>query len=257
MKSVFTICHINLQFHRKIGLQLKKKDFAIFFAQQKLDHYLHDSEFVIRTDHKPLKDIMDSQVQEKKIPHWATNICGYNCKIEYIEGKKNVCTDILSLLLYRPSDSNDDNELSGPDITDEAFEVSMIKSSIINPKTVAQYDCQVKGNQCSKEELNMSGFDLVAEQVKDKELLQLKEELKSGKASQAISSKYILLDYVLYYLSKAGSDPAIWLYISENLQKEIIEEYHDSNDHMGIDKTHDAIKTKYYWPNMHKNLYSM
>ena len=24
---------------------------------------------------------------------------------------------------------------------------------------------------------------------------------------------------------------------------------------MGIDKTHDAIKTKYYWPNMYKNLY--
>ena len=24
---------------------------------------------------------------------------------------------------------------------------------------------------------------------------------------------------------------------------------------MGIDKTHDAIKTKYYWPHMYKNLH--
>ena len=24
---------------------------------------------------------------------------------------------------------------------------------------------------------------------------------------------------------------------------------------MGIDKTHDDMKTKYYWPNMYKNLY--
>ena len=36
---------------------------------------------------------------------------------------------------------------------------------------------------------------------------------------------------------------------------EVIEKSHDKNDHIGIDKTHDAIETKYYWPNMCKNLY--
>ena len=66
--------------------------FAIFYALQKLDHYLYDCEFVIRTDHKPLKYIMDSQVQKKKIQHWTTNICGHNCKIEYTEGKKKLAT---------------------------------------------------------------------------------------------------------------------------------------------------------------------
>ena len=53
---------------------------------------------------------------------------------EYIEGKKNICGDMLSLLHYRLSDSNDDNELSGPDITDKAFDISMIN---INPKAFA------------------------------------------------------------------------------------------------------------------------
>ena len=28
-----------------------------------------------------------------------------------------------------------------------------------------------------------------------------------------------------------------------------------NNGHMGIDKTPDAMKTKYYWPNIYKNLY--
>ena len=81
------------------------------------------------------------------------------------------------------------------------------------------------------------------------------KELQTGKASQAINSKYILLDNVLYYLSKADSDPVIWLYIPKHLCNEVIEQYHSSNSHMGIDKTHDAIKTIYYWPNMYKNLY--
>ena len=46
---------------------------------------------------------------------------GYNCKTEYVEGKKNVCADMLSCLPHRPSGSNDDSEHSGPDITDKKF----------------------------------------------------------------------------------------------------------------------------------------
>ena len=90
---------------------------------------------------------MDSPAQNKKIQHWTTNIHGYNCKIEYIGGKKNVCAEILLYLPHRQSDSNDDNELSDPDIIDNTFEVSMINSSNIKPKTFAQYDHQITDNQ--------------------------------------------------------------------------------------------------------------
>ena len=82
----------------------------------------------------------------KKIQHWTTNICGYNCKIEYREDKKNVCVDMLSHLAHRPSDGNDENEPIGPDITDKTFEVSVINSSNINPKTFAQYGQQITDN---------------------------------------------------------------------------------------------------------------
>ena len=74
----------------------------------------------------------------------------------------------------------------------------------IDPKTFVQYDHQITDNQCTKEELNLPGYDLVAEQAKDKELLKLKEDLQSDKACQALKSKFILLHNVLYYLSKAG-----------------------------------------------------
>ena len=101
---------------------------------------MYDTEFVLRTDHKHLEYIIDSPVQNKMIQHWTTNIHGYNCKIGYIEGKKNVSADMLSCFPHRPSDSNSDKELSGPDITDKMFEVSMISNSNINPKAFAQYD---------------------------------------------------------------------------------------------------------------------
>ena len=63
------------------------------------------------------------------------------------------------------------------------------------------------------------------------------------------------MDNVLHYLSKSESHPVIWFYNPEPLRKKVTEQYHDNNGHMGIDKTHDAIKTKYYWLIMYTDLY--
>ena len=56
-------------------------------------------------------------------------------------------------------------------------------------------------------------------------------------------------------MSKADTDLVIRLYIQEQLRKSIILKYHDYNGHMGIDKTYETVKGKYYWPCMYKELY--
>ena len=150
---------------------------------------------------------------------------------------------------------SEDSECSDPDINDKTFEVNFIDSSRIDPKKYAKYDYQYEDKQCNKEELGVPGFDLTVEQSKDKELVQLKENLQSEKASQATTSKYIILDNILYYLSKCDSDPVIRLYIPSHLKKLVIEQYHDQNGHMGIEKTYNAIKGKYYWPKVYKESY--
>ena len=63
------------------------------------------------------------------------NLRDYNCSIEYTEGKKNVCADMLSCLPH-PTDSLDNSADSVPDITDRTFEVNLINSSDINPKSL-------------------------------------------------------------------------------------------------------------------------
>ena len=45
------------------------------------------------------------------------------------------------------------------------------------------------------------------------------------------------------------------LYIPSHLKQLVTEQYHDKNGHMGIEKTYDIIKGKYYWPNMYKEIY--
>ena len=80
---------------------IEKEAFAIHYALQKLDHYLHNAEFTIFTDHRPLKYLLESPMQNKKIQLWALGIAGYNCKIEWLMGTDNTIADFLS---RRPHD---------------------------------------------------------------------------------------------------------------------------------------------------------
>ena len=66
---------------------------------------------------------------------------------------------------------------------------------------------------------------------------------------------YTLLHNILNYLLKEDTDPVIRLYIPEHIRNALIIQFHENNGHTGIDKTYDAIKGKYYWPNMYKELY--
>ena len=156
-KPIYYLSH-KLTASQPKWLTIEKEAFAIFYPLEKLYQYMHDADFIIRTDHKPLNGILDSPIQNKKIQHWTTNLKGYNCSIEYIEGKKNMCVGMLSHIPH-PTDSFDNSGDSIPDITDRTFEVNLINSSDINPKRFAQYDHQCEDKQCNKEELEILGFD--------------------------------------------------------------------------------------------------
>ena len=58
---------------------IEKEAFAIHCSLQKLDYYLHNSRFGIKTDHKPLKYLLESPIQNKKIQLWALGMSSYNC----------------------------------------------------------------------------------------------------------------------------------------------------------------------------------
>ena len=46
---------------------IKKETYAIHYALQKVNHYLHGAEFVIYSDHKPLEYLLNSPMQNRKI----------------------------------------------------------------------------------------------------------------------------------------------------------------------------------------------
>ena len=71
-----------LSISQQKGPIIEKEAYAIYYALQKLDHYLHGATFVIKTDHKPLKYLLSSEMKNRKVQMWAMVIASYNCEIE-------------------------------------------------------------------------------------------------------------------------------------------------------------------------------
>ncbi|CAC5387939.1 unnamed protein product [Mytilus coruscus] len=142
-----------------------------------------------------------------------------------------------------------------PDISDNTYEINVINSNRFHFTDYANNDKLVEDIP-EKENFQFEEFDMSIEQVKDKTLRELKEQLVSDKVPEAVQNKYIIIDDILYYISNVDNDPIIRLYIPSHIKQAVVEQYHDKNGHMGIDKTFDSIRQKYFWPNMFKELYN-
>lgn len=60
------------------------------------------------------------------------------------------------------------------------------------------------------------------EQTKDEKICQIKKQIESGVAGANIQSQFIIIDDVVYYISKPDSDTVIRLYVPEHLRESIV-----------------------------------
>ena len=139
------------------------------------------------------------------------------------------------------------------DISNNAYEIGTLNSNSFDPKEFT--NCRFKDRDTLKlQDLIIDGYDMKYEQSLDRELDSIKLQLQSGKTPKSVENKYILIDDILYYISKADSEPVLRLYVPLQLRQEVVNEYHNK-DHLGVDKTYDAIKSKYFWPRLYKELH--
>jgi len=66
------------------------------FAIKKWRQYLLGREFVIRTDHKPLKYLLEQRSYIEAQHTWLLKLHSYKFVVEYKKGRENVVADTLS-----------------------------------------------------------------------------------------------------------------------------------------------------------------
>ena len=240
---------------------VEKEAYAIHFALQKLDYYLHNAQFVIKTDHKPLKYLLESPMQNKKIQMWALSMSGYNCSIEYIEGTTNTCADLLSRhpdKVNETQNSEEEVELDQTvlDVNNNLFEINVLDSNQFDPKSFASCNLPDEGSfeKCDCSDFEKNCFDMKVEQSKDDDLLEIRSMILHGKESKDVQKYYLLEDGLVYFISNVNDDPNLRLYIPKHIRSYVVTQYHDQNGHMGVQKTFDSMRAKYYWPNLFKEL---
>ena len=78
---------------------LTKEAYAIYMSVKRLDYYLQDAEIILRSDHLPLRKILEKKTLNAKVNNWAVEISPYKIKFEYIIGIKNTLADTMSQLI--------------------------------------------------------------------------------------------------------------------------------------------------------------
>ena len=214
---------------------------------------MYNAEFKIKTDHKPLKYILDAPVQNKNIQLWALNISAYNCTIEYIPGAKHVVADFFSRLPTNQVEIKEEEEML--DINDNTYEINVINSSALKPRSRIDKN-MVVDDISEKTDFQFQNINMSEEQEKDSKVQELKDQILKDKAPATSKNKHILIEDALYYILDVNGDPMVRLYIPSHIKQAVVEQYHDKNGHMGIYKTFEAIRNKYYWPNMFKDSYA-
>ena len=80
--------------------------------------------------------------------------------------------------------------------------------------------------------------------------------LERDNPQKSLLKKYLLHEEILYYISNGDETPVLRLVVPIQLRPLVIKQYHDENGHMGVIKTYDTIRNKYFWSQLFKELHT-
>ena len=140
-------------------------------------------DIILRSDHLPLKKILEKKTLNSKVNNWAVEISPYKIKFEYIKGIKNTLADTMSHLFKIIPDTKLPPEPEGYEFGYYAFEELDPKKTTKNQEDIC--DIQQQDEQPipvdTKVEWGLSLEDIREAQLVDKFCADMLRKLSLGK----------------------------------------------------------------------------
>ena len=196
-----------------------KECLAVIFAIQKFRPYLYGNKFTIVTDHCSLCSLMRVKNPNGRLARWSIQLQEFDFDIEYKSGKKHLDADALSR-----------NPVTESDDSDPLFVLSV--EGVESLKTAQENDPWMK------------------------ELLPyIRDPTLRGNRTKRRQSRAFFIDEnnLVNRRVKGPGGFHLTLFVPKGeLRKEILYNMHDevTAGHLGLKKTWDRIKLKYFWPKM-------
>ena len=204
---------------------IEKEAYAVVYALQKLRPYLLGADFVVYTDHKPLKSLFTKEMNNTKIQRWAVLLAEYGAQIEYRQGKNNIRADMLSR------------------IESDHAEISVIHANMADPPEGNDGDVGVlKSNDIKPSEFRRLQQEEFATEIED--------------ARYDEDSDYTYQNRILYSERRpyVGAPHQCRAVLPEKYRKKVIKTAHQEGGHMAASKTMKRILEQFVWPGMRKDI---
>jgi hypothetical protein len=116
---------------------------VIVLAVQKWRHYLLGNHFVIRTDQRSLKYLLEQRMLDGNQQKWVAKLLGYDFEIQYKEGKENRVADALSRVVSLQAISmvsSADWSIIVEETTQDEKLQRMIQELVVDPKSHPSFE---------------------------------------------------------------------------------------------------------------------
>ena len=75
---------------------IEKECYAIVWGIERFKEYLYGKEFVLQTDHKPLRYLKSMKNNNDGLMRWSLRLQPYSFQVEHISGVDNIASDMIS-----------------------------------------------------------------------------------------------------------------------------------------------------------------
>ena len=142
----------------------EKEAYAIYNSVKKFAFYITGAKTTVFSDHKPLKNFFEGGMSITKLDRWSLELQEFDISLEFIQGKLNTVTDVISCLrnegLYHEHSNKEQKVHTKVNLDERIKEILDIASKPLNLEKVFSMNtvishkelllCQKRDRVCRK-----------------------------------------------------------------------------------------------------------